>query len=509
MLYGVVDIFTLSTTVENMNRGANVAQQVLHVVPKGKYIHLNGTSIAIVHELSNVHFLHTEYVKIHWQEDAFFGYQFLNGCNPYMVSQSRTLPRKFPVTEEMVKTLLPAGTSLKLELEKGNIFLADYEVLQGVPANIVNGRQQFLTTPLCLLHKTEEGQLLPIAIQLNQTPGPQNPIFLPSDSEPDWLLAKIWVRNSDFFCHQILSHYLKTHMLGEIYCIATLRQLPEVHPLHKLIICHVWTTLQINIQARNSLLAKGGVFDKSIGCGLEGVGVLLQRGMSQLHYNDLCLPDDLRQRGLDQLASCYFAEDGLKVWGAIHRFVEKLLQFFYPSDLAVQNDIELQSWIKEIFTEGFLGQESKGFPQSFKTTAEVVKFVTMVIFTCSAQHAAVNFSQLDYNIWMPNCPATMGKPPPKVKGALQLEDILSYLPDVNATCSVLITLSLLSSPSKDFIPLGGYHEGIFSEETAQKLILEFQAELAHIVSEIKQRTTKLELPYDYLRPDLIENSVSI
>ncbi|KAG2468426.1 FCGBP protein, partial [Polypterus senegalus] len=188
------------------------------------------------------------------------------------------------------------------------------------------------------------------------------------------------------------------------------------------------------------------------------------------------------------------------------RFVEKLLQFFYPSDLAVQNDIELQSWIKEIFTEGFLGQESKGFPQSFKTTAEVVKFVTMVIFTCSAQHAAVNFSQLDYNIWMPNCPATMGKPPPKVKGALQLEDILSYLPDVNATCSVLITLSLLSSPSKDFIPLGGYHEGIFSEETAQKLILEFQAELAHIVSEIKQRTTKLELPYDYLRPDLIENN---
>lgn len=70
-------------------------------------------------------------------------------------------------------------------------------------------------------------------LQLQQTPGPQNPVFLPSDPGCDWLLAKIWVHSADFQCHQLSSHYLRTHMLGELCCVATLRQLPELHPLHQ------------------------------------------------------------------------------------------------------------------------------------------------------------------------------------------------------------------------------------------------------------------------------------
>lgn len=72
-------------------------------------------------------------------------------------------------------------------------------------------------------------------LQLQQTPGPQNPVFLPSDG-CDWLLAKIWVHSADFQCHQLSSHYLRTHMLGEMCCVATLRQLPEIHPLHQVML---------------------------------------------------------------------------------------------------------------------------------------------------------------------------------------------------------------------------------------------------------------------------------
>lgn len=35
-----------------------------------------------------------------------------------------------------------------------------------------------------------------------------------------------------------------------------------------------------------------------------------------------------------------------------------------------------------------------GFPQSFQTKSQVSKFVTMIVFSCSALHAAVNFSQV-------------------------------------------------------------------------------------------------------------------
>ncbi|MBN3320422.1 LX15B lipoxygenase, partial [Atractosteus spatula] len=451
-----------------------------------------------------------QYVKSHWQEDSFFGYQFINGCNPFMIRQCRHLPPNLAVTNEMLRAFLPEGSSLEQEMERGTVFLADYEVLEGVPVNRLNGRQQYLATPLCLLHCDQQGELKPIAIQLQQHPGPQNPVFLPSDSAPDWLLAKAWVRSADFQCHQLISHFLRTHVVGEVCCIATLRQLPETHPLYQVLMPHVSTTLQINIQARASLLAPGGVFDKSVACGLEGVSALLRRATERLCYSALCLPEDLQERGIDKLPHNYFALDGLRVWGAIKRFVQGLVELYYPSDAAVQQDSELQNWIQEIFVEGFLDRAESGLPQSFQEREELTQFLTMVIFSCSALHAAVNFSQLDFDLWMPNCPASMCRPPPSVKGAVTMDEFLSWLPNVNATCSVLITLSLLSQPARDYIPLGEYpKERLFRDGAPRRLMDALRKELQELRQQIEDRNASLELPYPYLSPDRIENSVAI
>uniref|UniRef100_A0A3Q3WN32 Lipoxygenase domain-containing protein n=1 Tax=Mola mola TaxID=94237 RepID=A0A3Q3WN32_MOLML len=455
------------------------------------------------HQNSTARFVHA-----HWMDDWYFGYQCLNGCNPLLLRQTRLLPPNLAITSDMLRPFLPGGSSLEQELQKGTVYLLDYEVLDDVPANVINGKQTYLSAPLCLLHLNPQGQLLPIAIQLQQRPGPQNPVFLPSDAGCDWLLAKIWVHSADFQCHQLASHYLRTHMLAELCCVATLRQLPEPHPLHQLLMPHIRTSLQINISARASLLAAGGVFDKmdAVACG-HAIPVVLSRASRRVSYRSLCVPDDLKDRGVDKLPQSYYAQDALRVWDALHRFVVGWVDLYYAGDEDVQQDSELQLWLDDIDAHGF--SRDSGFPRSFQTRAEASQFVTMIIFSSSALHAAVNFSQLDFGLWIPNRPAAMMRPPLQVKAAVTEDDILSFLPDVNSSCRVLTILTLLSQLALNFVPLCHYKEAVFRDGAHRRLVEEVQAELQAISGDITERGSQLEVPYLYLSPGRIENSVSI
>nr|XP_020031130.1 arachidonate 15-lipoxygenase B isoform X3 [Castor canadensis] len=378
----------------------------------------------------------SDYVFKHWQEDAFFASQFLNGLNPVMIHRCRSLPKNFPVTDAMVAPVLGPGTSLQAELERGSLFLVDHGILSDIHTNIINGRPQFSAAPMTLLYQRPgRGPLLPLAIQLSQTPGPNSPIFLPSDDKWDWLLAKTWVRNAEFSVHEALTHLLHAHLLPEVFTLATLRQLPHCHPLFK-----------------------------STGIGIEGFSELIKRNMKQLNYSNLCFPEDIQARGVEDIPGYYFRDDGMKIWG---------------------------------------------MPSSLDTQKALVQFVTMVIFTCSAKHTAVSLSQFDSCVWMPNLPPTMQLPPPTTKGQARPEGFIATLPPVNATCDVIIALWLLSKEPGDRRPLGTYPDEHFTEEAPKQSIASFQNHLAQISRDIEERNQILALPYTYLDPPLIENSVSI
>ncbi|KAM8843183.1 polyunsaturated fatty acid lipoxygenase ALOX15B-like [Synchiropus picturatus] len=449
----------------------------------------------------------SEYVSKNWKDDGFFGYQYLNGINPILIQQCKSLPDNFPVTDAMVASILQG--SLCQEMKKGNIFLCDYKRLDGIETNTINKVKQFLMAPLVLLHKTSDDELKPIAIQLKQVPAEDNPIFLPTDSEYDWLLAKIFVRGADFNEHQLNVHLLRTHLLAEVFAVSLLLHFPMVHPLYKLLIPHTRYTMQINVLARQLLISKDGFFPQFVASGGEGMLEILRRSMASITYSSLCLPDDICQRGMETLPNYFYRDDGLKLWGIINRFVEQILKYYYKNDTEVEQDTELQAWIADIYEHGFLSREGSGIPQRFSRVDEVIKFVTMVIFTCSGQHAAVNSGQYDYDAWLPNAPMSLQRPPPTKKGTSSEKQMLETLPNIGSTVNGMAVVWLLSKQSSDFLALGSYPEKHFTQETPGILIREFQAELAKLSESIQKRNRCLHLPYPYMDPAVVENSVAI
>ncbi|XP_036430842.1 polyunsaturated fatty acid lipoxygenase ALOX15B-like [Colossoma macropomum] len=449
-----------------------------------------------------------EYIKKHWMTDTFFGYQFLNSLNPMMIKRCSKLPKNFPVTNDMVKSSLPKESSLEKEMEKGNIFLCDYARLDGIEGNVIDGKQQYVAAPLCLLFSNPQSKLLPIAIQLKQKPEAENPIFLPTDSKHDWLLAKLFVRNADFNEHGLNFHLLRTHLLAEVFTMATLRTLPSVHPLFKLLFPHIRYTLQINVLARKQLISADGVFAKHSALGHKGLTTFLKRATASLTYSSLCLPDDIKERGLENIPHCYYRDDGLKLWNIIHKFVHGVLAHYY-TERDVQEDTELQTWLTEIIERGFLKKDNSGIPKSFHTVAELVKFVTMLIFTVSVQHAAVNNGQFDFGAWMPNFPTTIKIPPPTRKGQATADSVVAALPDVRSTLKWIALFHLLSKKSSDHYPLGYYPEEHFIEAVPLQKMEQFRKDLKALEGEIEARNKNLELPYDYLNPKNVDNSVDI
>lgn len=450
-----------------------------------------------------------EYCMDHWKEDWFFGYQCLNGCNPRMIQQCTKLPDNFPVSADMVQSSLSPKTNLDKEMKAGNVFLLDYAIMDGIPANTIKNQPQYIAAPLCLLYQHPDNGLIPIAIQLGQTPGKNTPIFLPKDPPLAWLLAKAWVRHSEFQIFQLLSHLLRTHLVVEVFCVATLRQLPAVHPIYKLLAPHLRYTLEINCRGRTQLISSDGIFKRVVSTGGDGLLILAQREYKVLTYRSLHPRYDFIDRGVSRLPKYFYRDHVLLLWDVIHSFVSGMVTLYYKSNHDVEEDQELQAWIREVTQDGFAELPDFGLPGTLSSRKELSTLLAVVIFTCTAQHAATNNGQFDWCAWVPNTPCTMRHPPPTDKDAVTMDLIMSTLPDVSQSCVQLAITWHLGRPQPDAIPMGQYAEEYFTEREAQELIKKFRKELKDVEEHILSQNEGLDLQYLVLLPSRIENSITI
>lgn len=85
---------------------------------------------------------------------------------------------------------------------------------------------------------------------------------------------------------------------------------------------------------------------------------------------------------------------------------------------------------------------------------------------------------------------------------------METLPNVGEIAIFNITALLLSEKYTDQVLLGTYPEQRFNERAPEAMMKRFQAELARLTEDITVRNEKLGIPYNYLNPTFIENSVT-
>ncbi|XP_043929579.1 polyunsaturated fatty acid lipoxygenase ALOX15B-like [Protopterus annectens] len=209
--------------------------------------------------------------------------------------------------------------------------------------------------------------------------------------------------------------------------------------------------IDLTDMGRHIKINERNILQKYSSCNYEDHFDILVKAFKLVTYESLCLPDDLENRGVKDLKNYYYKEDGMLLWNAINEFVGNFVDFFYKTDNDVKKDSNLQDWVKEIFQHGFLERKASGIPSSLESKPAFKKYLTMVIFTCSAQHAAMNNGQFDIFAWVPNSPNTMRKPPPK-----RIEDvtealIVQTLPEINVASRLISIVYQITYPGDDFV----------------------------------------------------------
>ncbi|KAL4232675.1 Arachidonate 5-lipoxygenase [Mactra antiquata] len=437
-----------------------------------------------------------------WQTDKEFGREYVAGVNPVMIQRCSSPISKFPVTNEMVNNLLDRGQSLEEEMKAGHIYYADYYHLAGIPRE----GAFIVTDSLVMFYVNSSGDLVPIAIQLGQEPGPKNPIWTPNDSEMDWLLAKAFVKSSDAHYQAIISHLLQTHFLLETITLAMHRQIPPNHPVFKLLIQHTRYTVAAGQMARD-LLVNGtdSVFGKILALpGRESE--FMKRKLNDFTVNEIIMPKSFSDRGVNDtklLPNYPFRDDSMLIWDKSFEYIDKMSSVFYKTDQDVVNDNELQGFIADLNENGIVKENGKsnGLPSKLSTKQEMVEFLTMIIFHSSCYHSAMNFPQLDYFCFGPNYPSSMRKAPPTEKGKTTLQDVIDTLPD-KATQAVSIAFACyLSEPLSDEIYLGDYKESQFTESNVREIQEWFSQEMEELSRTIHKRNIDRDIPYVYLLPE--------
>ncbi|CAL5330237.1 unnamed protein product [Camellia sinensis] len=430
--------------------------------------------------------------KTAWRTDEEFAREMLAGVDPVIISRLQEFPprstldpklygnQNSSITEDHIKNNLD-GFTIEEAIENNRLFILDHHDALMPYVRRINATSTKIYATRTLLFLQKDGTLKPLAIELS-LPHPNgdqfgaiSKVYTPSEQGVEgsvWQLAKAYVAVNDSGYHQLISHWLNTHAAIEPFVIATNRQLSVLHPIHKLLHPHFRDTMNINAFARQILINADGILEKTVFPGkyaMEMSAVVYKNWVfpeqalpADLIKRGVAVKDDNAPHGIRLLIQDYpYAVDGLKIWSAIETWVQDYCNFYYKNDEMVKEDLELQSWWKELREEGHGDKKHEPWWPKMQTRRELIDTCTIVIWVASALHAAVNFGQYPYAGYLPNRPTLSRRFMPE-PGTPEYEELKSspdkaFLKTITAQLQTLLGVSLieiLSRHSSDEVYLG-------------------------------------------------------
>eukprot|EP00245_Coleochaete_scutata_P002442 TRINITY_DN1320_c0_g5_i1.p1 TRINITY_DN1320_c0_g5~~TRINITY_DN1320_c0_g5_i1.p1 ORF type:complete len:954 (-),score=179.98 TRINITY_DN1320_c0_g5_i1:764-3625(-) len=494
-----------------------------------------------------------------WETDEEWGRQAIAGHNPCIIQAIKEIPKESTVSEQDLKPHL-GGHSLKdlLELEAPRLFLIDYSAVYPEYSKFINSKEEkpkddgkakeeesfrCQYAGRAYLFLRDDNQLVPVAIELftGETP---HVVYTPSDPPNLWLIVKAVFASIDSGFHQLYSHFTRTHGCLEPALIATRRHISAMHPVYKLLMPHFRFTLNINKNARQTLINNGGIIERTFTPGKFSMTLAAEVYTKLWRFDKQSLPEDLIARNMAKrgedgkvellLPDYPYGSDGLLVWNSVEKWVSEYLSLYYTGGegATVTSDPELMAWWEEFKHEGH-ADKTEGWPP-LESVKDLTLILTTIIWLASAHHAAVNFGQYDYSGYIPNRSSIVHGPIP-TKGTKKYKNLVAnldrhffkILARPFEALLVMTTVALLSTHSENEQYISDReHFYIFDDKAREiynkhvDIIMEVEKEI-EIRNENKNSTVRSKsqggLPYTLLTPTSgkgktgrgIPNSVSI
>jgi arachidonate 15-lipoxygenase len=448
--------------------------------------------------------------------DEIFAHLRVAGPNPMLIKGITAIPANFGLTEEQYAAVV-TGDTLSVALAAGRVFLCDYAVLEVLEPGTWNDIPKYPVHPMALFAVPPQGsRLVPVAIQCGQD-FTQYPIFTPAPLAGNrwgWEMAKSIVQVADGNWHELLAHLAHTHLLIESIAVAAHRNLADVHPVWALLLPHFEGTLFINDAAATSLIAQNGPIDHIFAGTIESTQALAIQARLGFDFSERIPPQDFAKRGVANattLPHYPYRDDALRVWAAIRSWAADYLNVYYTDDADVAADTELSAWVASVQGDA----KVTGFP-TITTRDQLADACAMIMFTASAQHAAVNFPQRDVMSFAPAISGALWAQPPEQQGGQTKTDWLEQFLPLPLALEQLNVLLLLGSIH--YRPLGDYHSNIYPYGPwfqdpaiigAGGPLARFQAGLSQVEAQIVADNANRLYPYPYLQPSLIPTSINI